>query len=88
MAEPNVLRSRPSARASGRAALSWWIPAWLDRLLPDLDVEGDKLAQKIQLPRSAASGLTAGRRPPNPSAAPRHRLRRHAAHAYLAVLQA
>ncbi|MEU5646839.1 MMPL family transporter [Streptomyces milbemycinicus] len=30
---------------------AWWIPAWLDRLLPDLDVEGDKLARKIPLPR-------------------------------------
>ncbi|MFC9424076.1 MMPL family transporter [Streptomyces sp. NPDC056987] len=30
---------------------AWWIPAWLNRLLPDLDVEGDKLAQKIPLPR-------------------------------------
>ena len=26
----------------GRAA--WWMPAWLDRLLPDVDVEGQKLA--------------------------------------------
>lgn len=25
----------------GRAA--WWFPSWLDRLLPDLDVEGEKL---------------------------------------------
>ncbi|MFF3851226.1 MMPL family transporter [Streptomyces sp. NPDC002328] len=36
---------------------AWWIPARLDRLLPDLDVEGDKLAQKIPLlspPRPAA----------------------------------
>ncbi|MFD5751789.1 MMPL family transporter [Streptomyces sp. NPDC127033] len=32
---------------------AWWIPAWLNRLLPDLDVEGDKLAQKIPLPRPA-----------------------------------
>ncbi|RPE46173.1 MMPL family protein [Streptomyces sp. Ag109_O5-1] len=30
---------------------AWWIPAWLDRLLPDLDVEGDKLAQRIPPPR-------------------------------------
>ncbi|MFE1795899.1 MMPL family transporter [Streptomyces sp. NPDC059517] len=30
---------------------AWWIPARLDRLLPDLDVEGDKLAQKIPLSR-------------------------------------
>ncbi|MGW2256331.1 MMPL family transporter [Streptomyces sp. NPDC001780] len=34
---------------------AWWLPARLDRLLPDLDVEGDKLAQKIALPRSAAA---------------------------------
>ncbi|MDX3729394.1 hypothetical protein [Streptomyces caniscabiei] len=26
---------------------SWWIPARLDRPLPDLDVEGDQLARKI-----------------------------------------
>jgi RND superfamily putative drug exporter len=22
---------------------AWWLPPWLDRLLPDLDIEGDKL---------------------------------------------
>ncbi len=26
----------------GRSA--WWLPRWLDRLLPDLDVEGARLA--------------------------------------------
>ncbi|MCF6506395.1 MMPL family transporter [Blastococcus sp. MG754426] len=26
---------------------AWWLPAWLDRLLPDLDVEGDKLVQRL-----------------------------------------
>jgi RND superfamily putative drug exporter len=25
----------------GRSA--WWLPRWLDRLLPDVDVEGEKL---------------------------------------------
>ena len=25
----------------GRRA--WWLPRWLDRVLPDIDVEGDKL---------------------------------------------
>ncbi|MET8981468.1 MMPL family transporter [Streptomyces sp. NPDC004539] len=30
---------------------AWWIPARLNRLLPDLDVEGDKLAQKVPPPR-------------------------------------
>ncbi|MFD9322731.1 MMPL family transporter [Streptomyces sp. NPDC060053] len=34
---------------------AWWIPVWLDRLLPDLDVEGDKLAQRIPLAHPAAS---------------------------------
>ncbi|WP_329343633.1 MMPL family transporter [Streptomyces sp. NBC_00663] len=33
---------------------AWWIPTWLDRLLPDLDIEGDKLAQKMPLPRPVA----------------------------------
>ncbi|MFD5326214.1 MMPL family transporter [Streptomyces sp. NPDC127092] len=27
----------------GRSA--WWLPKWLDRLLPDIDVEGEKLAR-------------------------------------------
>ncbi|AGZ43469.1 MMPL family transporter [Actinoplanes friuliensis] len=27
----------------GRRA--WWLPAWLDRILPDIDVEGDKLRE-------------------------------------------
>jgi RND superfamily putative drug exporter len=22
---------------------AWWLPAWLDRILPDVDVEGRKL---------------------------------------------
>jgi RND superfamily putative drug exporter len=26
---------------------AWWLPRWLDRLLPDLDVEGDKLLQQL-----------------------------------------
>jgi RND superfamily putative drug exporter len=26
----------------GRSA--WWLPRWLDRVLPDLDVEGARLA--------------------------------------------
>lgn len=27
---------------------AWWLPKWLDRLLPNLDVEGDKLIAKLQ----------------------------------------
>ncbi|MCM3634093.1 MMPL family transporter [Paenibacillus camelliae] len=26
---------------------AWWIPKWLDRMLPNLDVEGDKLISKL-----------------------------------------
>ncbi|MEU5303529.1 MMPL family transporter [Streptomyces noursei] len=26
---------------------AWWLPAWLDRILPDLDVEGEKLARRL-----------------------------------------
>lgn len=27
---------------------AWWIPRWLDRLLPDLDVEGLKLTERLE----------------------------------------
>ncbi|MCW2771517.1 MAG: hypothetical protein JWR27_2950, partial [Aeromicrobium sp.] len=26
---------------------AWWIPGWLSRLIPDLDVEGDKLTKEL-----------------------------------------
>ncbi|GAA2683744.1 MULTISPECIES: MMPL family transporter [Actinosynnema] len=29
----------------GRSA--WWLPRWLDRILPDVDVEGEKLARRL-----------------------------------------
>jgi RND superfamily putative drug exporter len=32
----------------GRSA--WWLPRWLDRLLPDVDVEGEKLRQHLDDP--------------------------------------
>ena len=42
---------------------AWWLPRWLDRILPDLDVEGDRLLQMLirredgeQSPRSDAVG--------------------------------
>ncbi|MHB9863700.1 MMPL family transporter [Streptomyces sp. YIM S03343] len=40
---------------------AWWIPAWLDRILPDLDVEGDRLATRIPAPR------TESEEPPTPA---------------------
>lgn len=30
---------------------AWWLPKWLDRLLPNLDVEGDKLVAKLNQER-------------------------------------
>jgi RND superfamily putative drug exporter len=36
----------------GRSA--WWLPAWLDRILPNVDVEGEKLRQQLD-------GIPAGR---------------------------
>ncbi|HEY5249752.1 MAG TPA: MMPL family transporter, partial [Dermatophilaceae bacterium] len=26
---------------------AWWLPRWLDRLLPDLDIEGEKLSKTL-----------------------------------------
>ncbi len=34
---------------------AWWIPRWLDRLLPDLDVEGTKLADRLDADTAAAT---------------------------------
>ncbi|MBN1095484.1 MMPL family transporter [Blastococcus sp. TML/C7B] len=42
----------------GRAA--WWLPAWLDRLLPDLDVEGAALADG-PVPTTTREPATASR---------------------------
>jgi RND superfamily putative drug exporter len=32
----------------GRAA--WWLPGWLNRLLPNVDVEGDALRRRLDQP--------------------------------------
>ncbi|CAN5328035.1 MMPL family transporter [soil metagenome] len=33
---------------------AWWLPRWLDRILPDLDIEGDKLVKHL----NAVQGTT------------------------------
>jgi RND superfamily putative drug exporter len=38
---------------------AWWIPRWLDRILPDLDVEGAHLADRLAAEQAPAP---AGRR--------------------------
>jgi putative drug exporter of the RND superfamily len=37
-------------------AKAWYLPRWLDRILPDLDVEGTKLAPRVQPAPSAGTG--------------------------------
>jgi RND superfamily putative drug exporter len=27
---------------------AWWLPKWLDRLLPNVDVEGEKLQRRLR----------------------------------------
>ena len=34
---------------------AWWLPKWLDRLLPNLDVEGDKLIAKLHAESSQST---------------------------------
>ncbi|WP_278314414.1 MMPL family transporter [Lolliginicoccus levis] len=34
---------------------AWWLPAWLDRILPNVDVEGEKLDQHIEERELAAA---------------------------------
>jgi RND superfamily putative drug exporter len=29
---------------------AWWLPRWLDRILPDVDVEGAKLRKTVPSP--------------------------------------
>ena len=33
---------------------AWWLPRWLDRLLPNLDVEGADLAERLAAQEHAA----------------------------------
>ncbi|MEO7754414.1 MAG: MMPL family transporter, partial [Terracoccus sp.] len=43
---------------------AWWLPRWLDRLLPDLDVEGEKLTSMLD--GEAATGEVEDRRVASP----------------------
>ena len=35
---------------------AWWMPKWLNRLTPNMDVEGAALSEKIQHERESAAG--------------------------------
>ncbi|MCM3748476.1 MMPL family transporter [Paenibacillus pasadenensis] len=38
---------------------AWWLPRWLDRILPNLDVEGDKLIAELQNKAQSEGGAAA-----------------------------
>ena len=41
---------------------AWWLPRWLDRLLPNLDVEGDRLKQHLIAQKTGGPGRAELRR--------------------------
>jgi RND superfamily putative drug exporter len=45
---------------------NWWLPRWLDRILPDLDVEG----HAAPLPEDEAEAPSPAEREPEPTGAP------------------
>ncbi len=47
---------------------AWWLPRWLDRLLPNLDVEGDRLVNSLRAQQDRAPGAGALPDGPAPSA--------------------
>ena len=53
----------------GRRA--WWLPRWLDRALPNVDVEGEKLLHDLEAsapaPGAPASTSPAGGEPTQPA---------------------
>ncbi|KAB7835364.1 MMPL family transporter [Streptomyces mobaraensis] len=50
----------------GKAA--WWLPSWLDKALPNVDVEGEGLQKQLAAPSEAAEGRAGD---PDPDADPR-----------------
>jgi RND superfamily putative drug exporter len=76
---------------------AWWLPAWLDRIIPDLKLEGGEPSRPGRRPRPASASATPGSRrrtrgrrpgaaepPPAPSAAGPSRRPDHAARRRLA----
>ena len=45
----------------GKAA--WWIPKWLDKLLPNLDIEGDRLLKHLHQSSNAKQQVEGGAHP-------------------------
>ncbi|MBM6405354.1 MMPL family transporter [Phycicoccus sp. CSK15P-2] len=47
---------------------AWWIPRWLDRVLPDLDIEGVELADRLAAEDRARRGVAGADATPTPAA--------------------
>ncbi len=50
-------------------ARAWWLPGWLDRILPDVDVEGEKLRARLDAEHAAEPAPSAAepQRAPSPA---------------------
>ncbi|MFI8852638.1 MMPL family transporter [Streptomyces sp. NPDC053499] len=42
---------------------AWWLPRWLDRVLPNVDVEGEKLRKELRLDKEAVATVPPPREP-------------------------
>ncbi len=54
----------------------WWLPRWLDRLVPDLDIEGETLMHRLEADRRSDTGAPAPAAPASSRSGryvPRHR---------------
>jgi len=49
---------------------AWWIPGWLDRLLPNLDVEGERVAAPAPAPAAPVAAANGAGPPPEGSPTP------------------
>lgn len=45
---------------------AWWIPKWLDRILPDVDVEGSTLERELDLPGEVVDAIAPPERSDSP----------------------
>jgi hypothetical protein len=52
----------------GNAA--WWLPGWLDKLLPHISIEGETMPATEEAPAAGDSPPASGGRPPAPKSPP------------------
>ncbi len=67
---------------------AWWLPRWLDRALPRVDIEGETLRTERGTPAAPPPRRPRSRRPAPPAARPSGRCRRRASRAAAHTLAA